>query len=38
MSTDLSFFELIANASFLVQLVMLALLLASFASWMLIFR
>ena len=38
MSTDLSFFELITNASFIVQLVMLSLLLASFASWMLIFR
>lgn len=38
MTADLSLIHLIANASFLVQLVMLALLLASVASWTLIFR
>ncbi len=37
MKTDLSIFELIANASFVVQLVMLTLLLASMTSWMFIF-
>jgi biopolymer transport protein TolQ len=38
LTADLSLIHLIANASFLVQLVMLALLLASVASWTLIFR
>ena len=36
-STDLSLFELVWNASFLVQLVMLVLLVASFASWTMVF-
>lgn len=38
MTPDLSFVELILNASLVVQLVMLALLLASFASWAVIFQ
>lgn len=38
MSTDLSFIHLITNASLLVQLVMLALLLASLVSWSMIFN
>jgi biopolymer transport protein TolQ len=38
MSTDLSFIHLIINASLLVQLVMLALLLASLVSWTMIFN
>lgn len=38
MPEQLSIFELIANASILVQLVMLVLLLASVASWMMIFQ
>ena len=38
MSTDLSFVHLIANASLLVQLVLLALLLASIVSWAMIFN
>ncbi len=38
MSTDLSFLHLIFNASLLVQLVMLALLLASVVSWSMIFN
>lgn len=38
MTTNMSFLELVMNASFLVQMVMLALLLASVASWTLIFR
>ena len=38
MPEQLSIFELIANASLLVQLVMLVLLLASVASWMMIFQ
>ena len=38
MSTDLSFLHLILNASLLVQLVMLALLLASLVSWTMIFN
>ncbi len=38
MSTDLSFIHLILNASLLVQLVMLALLLASLVSWTMIFN
>lgn len=38
MTADLSLLDLIINASFLVQLVMLLLLLASFASWTMIFR
>ncbi len=37
MSTDLSIFELIKNASLIVQLVMLLLVLASIASWTFIF-
>ena len=37
MTTDLSLLELVLNASFLVQLVMLLLLVASFASWTMIF-
>ena len=36
-STDLSLVELVWNASFLVQLVMLVLLVASFASWTMVF-
>lgn len=38
MTTDLSLIELVRNASVLVQLVMLLLLLASFVSWTIIFR
>jgi biopolymer transport protein TolQ len=38
MPEQLSIFELIANASLLVQLVMLVLLIASVASWMMIFQ
>ena len=38
MSTDLSFLHLVFNASLLVQLVMLALLLASVVSWSMIFN
>jgi biopolymer transport protein TolQ len=38
MTTNLSFAELILNASFIVQLVMLSLLLASLASWAVIFQ
>ena len=38
MNTDLSIVHLVLNASFLVQLVMLALLLASLAAWTIIFR
>jgi biopolymer transport protein TolQ len=38
MTADLSIFDLIIQASFLVQLVMLVLVLASFTSWTLIFR
>ena len=38
MTTDLSLFHLVANASVLVQLVMAMLLLASLASWTMIFR
>lgn len=38
MSADLSLFDLVANASVLVQLVMLILLLASVISWAMIFR
>lgn len=38
MTTDLSIFELVMNASIVVQLVMLALLLASIASWAVIFQ
>ena len=38
MTPNLSFVELIANASLIVQLVMLALLLASVASWAVIFQ
>ena len=38
MSTDLSIIHLFLNASFLVQLVMLALLLVSLAAWTIIFR
>jgi biopolymer transport protein TolQ len=37
-SADLSLFELVLNASFLVQLVMLVLLAASVVSWTMIFR
>ena len=37
MNTDLSLIELVLNASFLVQLVMLLLLVASFVSWTMIF-
>lgn len=37
MSTDLSLIELVLNASFLVQLVMVVLLVASFVSWTMIF-
>ncbi|HAQ51031.1 MAG TPA: protein TolQ, partial [Gammaproteobacteria bacterium] len=38
MNTDLSIITLILDASLLVQLVMLALLLISFYSWFLIFK
>lgn len=38
MSTDLSIMHLFLNASFLVQLVMLALLVVSIAAWTIIFR
>ena len=38
MSTDLSFIHLILNASLVVQLVMIALLLASIVSWSMIFN
>jgi len=38
MSTDLSFIHLIINASLLVQLVMLALLMVSLVSWTMIFN
>ena len=38
MTTDLSLIHLISNASILVQLVMLLLLVASFVSWTMIFR
>lgn len=38
MTTDLSLVELVWNASVLVQLVMLSLLIASFVSWMRIFQ
>ena len=38
MTTDLSFIHLIANASLLVQLVLLALVLASVVSWAMIFN
>ena len=38
MSTDLSFLNLILNASLLVQLVMIALLIASLVSWTMIFN
>ncbi|UCC55973.1 MAG: protein TolQ [Gammaproteobacteria bacterium] len=38
MSTDMSFFHLIAGASFVVQLVMLLLLVVSVMSWTMIFR
>ena len=38
MSTDMSFFHLIAGASFVVQLVMLLLLTVSVVSWTMIFR
>lgn len=38
MTTDLSLFQLVANASVLVQIVMAMLLLASLASWTMIFR
>jgi biopolymer transport protein TolQ len=38
MSTDMSFFQLIAGASFVVQLVMLLLLVVSVVSWTMIFR
>ena len=38
MPEQLSIFQLIADASFLVQLVMLALVLASIASWVMIFQ
>ena len=38
MSTDLSFFHLITNASLLVQLVMLILVIASLISWTMIFN
>ena len=37
MSTDMSFFHLIAGASFVVQLVMLLLLVVSMVSWTMIF-
>ena len=38
MSADMSFFHLIAGASFVVQLVMLLLLVVSMVSWTMIFR
>ncbi len=38
MSTDLSFLQLILNASLLVQLVMLSLIIASLVSWTMIFN
>ena len=38
METDLSLLHLIGNASLLVQLVMAALLIASFVSWAMIYR
>ncbi|MDJ0863598.1 MAG: protein TolQ [Gammaproteobacteria bacterium] len=38
MQTDLSLFQLVSNASVLVQLVMLLLLVASLVSWTMIFR
>ena len=38
MKVDLSLFHLVSNASFLVQMIMLLLLLASVTSWTLIFR
>ena len=38
MSTDLSFFDMVLNASIIVQLVMLLLLLTSIVSWAMIFR
>jgi biopolymer transport protein TolQ len=38
MTTDLSFIELILNASVIVKLVMLTLLMASLTSWMMIFK
>ncbi|MGD8378203.1 MAG: protein TolQ [Gammaproteobacteria bacterium] len=38
MSTNLSIVELVGNASFIVQMVLLLLLLASIASWAVIFR
>jgi biopolymer transport protein TolQ len=38
LNTDLSLFHLVSNASLLVQLVMLILLLASLVSWTMIFR
>ena len=38
MSADMSFFHLIAGASFVVQLVMLLLLVVSVVSWTMIFR
>jgi len=38
MSTDMSFFHLIAGASFVVQLVMVLLLVVSVVSWTMIFR
>ena len=38
MQTDLSLFQLVTNASILVQLVMLLLLIASLMSWTMIFR
>ncbi len=38
MSTDMSFFHLIAGASMVVKLVMLLLLAVSVASWTMIFR
>ena len=37
MTTNMSFLNLILNASFVVQLVMLSLLVASVASWSIIF-
>ncbi|MGI9265131.1 MAG: protein TolQ, partial [Gammaproteobacteria bacterium] len=38
MTADMSFLTLVLEASFVVQLVMLALLLASIASWAVIFK
>lgn len=38
MSTDVSLLQIVANASFLVQMVMLLLLIASLMSWTMIFR